>query len=128
MLKHGYKIAEVEAIEEDLASFCFSLLQFEAVFPLKIMFLSYEEEKIKKESAPKIAWAETQILVPNMTHSESEIRFETKIYYFFTDILVKEVQKFVKQYMKWKYMITEEYSDEKVILKFQEEVIAKLNK
>jgi hypothetical protein len=45
MMKHGYKIASLEIEEEDLALYCFSLLQAEATFPIKIFSLNHPSKK-----------------------------------------------------------------------------------
>lgn len=45
MMKHGYKIVSLEIEEEDLALYCFSLLQAEASFPIKVFALNHPGKK-----------------------------------------------------------------------------------
>ena len=50
---------------------------------------------------------ETHILVSSLTSlSQEENKFETKIYGFFNDYLLKKLREFMKKRINWDYMVT----------------------
>jgi hypothetical protein len=124
MMKHGYKISSLEIEEEDLALYCFSLLQAEANFPIKVFTIDHGPKKPTldpDQSSRKDLWIETHILVSSLTSSsQDEHKFETKIYEFFNDYLLKNLREFMKKRINWDYMVSKEYTDERVISEFQE--------
>jgi hypothetical protein len=60
--------------------------------------------------------------------SQDENRFETRIYEFFNDYLLKNLREFMKKRINWDYMVSKDYMDELVIKEFDEEVIQPANK
>ena len=75
MMKHGYKIAALEIEEEDLALYCFSLLQAEANFPIKIFTIDHGNKKMAldpDQTSRKDLWMETHILVSSLTSSSQD--------------------------------------------------------
>lgn len=69
----GFKIKSLKTEEEDLALFCFSLMQAEAIFPIKIFTIIHKPQNssvIDDQDSRKDIWMETQLLVSNKTISE----------------------------------------------------------
>lgn len=110
MLKHGYKVTALEIEEEDLALFCFSLLQAEAKFPIKIFSVDHQTKKHvldPEQTSRKDIWIETHILASGLTTTSlDESTFETKIYQFFKEYLVVMLKSFMKKRINWDYMVT----------------------
>jgi len=92
MMKHGYKIASLEIEEEDLALYCFSLLQSEANFPIKIFTVDFNQKEHlldPDQTSRRDLWMETHIIVASLiTSSQDEHLFEAKIYAFFNNYLL----------------------------------------
>ena len=123
ILKHGYKICKVEREEEDLAFYCFSLLQSEAKFPLKIFMIDHGKNDNPLDydrSGLKMFWIETSMMVSGITYSpEKEMKFEKTIHRFFNEHLIPQIRKFMRSRINWDYMVTPEYTDTKVIAEFK---------
>lgn len=62
-----------------------------------------------------------------ITSSQDQHLFEARIYGFFNDYLLKTLREFIKNRINWDYMITKDYTDEKVISQFQRTVITPVN-
>lgn len=107
------------------------MLQAEANFPIKVFTIDHQgnQHVLDPEQANRRdLWMETQILVSSLiSTSPDEHRFETKIYEFFNDYLLVKLRDFMKKRINWNYMIDKEYTDEKVILEFQNEIIIPAN-
>lgn len=99
--------------------YCFSLLQAEANFPVKVFTIDHGNKKVSldpDQTSRKDLWMETHILVSSLTSSsQDEHKFETRIYEFFNDYLLKNLRDFMKKRINWDYMVSKEYTDEKVI-------------
>jgi len=107
------------------------MLQAEATFPIKVYTVDHGGKKNvldPEQTSRKDLWMETNILVSSLTSSsQDEHKFETKIYEFFNDYLLKNLRDFMKRRINWDYMVSKEYTDEKVISEFQQEIIVPAN-
>jgi hypothetical protein len=115
-----------------LALYCFSLLQAEANFPIKIFTITHDTKANildPEQPSRKDLWMETHIMVASLiTSSKDEHLFEAKIHNFFNNYLLKNLREFMRKKINWDYMTSNEYSDEKVITDFQQEIIVPANK
>ena len=74
-MKLGFKIAALEIEEEDLALYCFSLLQAEANFPIKIFTIDHGNTDVlldPDQGSRKDLWMETHIMVASLLTSSKD--------------------------------------------------------
>ena len=98
-----------------MALYCFSLLQAEASFPIKIFTVDHRGNQNvldAEQTSRRDLWMETHILVSSLiSTSPDEHKFEAKIYEFFNDYLLVKLRDFMKRRINWDYIIEKDYTD-----------------
>jgi hypothetical protein len=125
VMKMGWKIAVLSREQEDLALLCFSLLQAELDYPLKIYTITHlpTPQTQANSLAGKHLWMETQMLLSGISRVEEQENLQLSLYRLFLDRLLPLFRNFVASYIDWSVIVQPDFDQDITLHHFEEIVI-----